>query len=142
MTALHTLIRRIDMFLQGNETTGTTQEVTEEVTLIIDDFDWFQCKELESTTGGSNLHSTNEMKVTIKYKIDYSKKEMEIIDVTYPNKKKSTRKSDSNTKEKQLWYKLTRNSKDIKLPYFASDTFDITPSGGNDLSRIRFNPPN
>jgi hypothetical protein len=135
-TALHTLIRRLDMFLQGNEIT------TQEVTLKTGSFDnHFTYENLESITGGSNLYSTKEMRVTIKYKINHTKKEMEIINVTYPNGKTTAYQSAPSTDKKRLWYTLTTASKDIELPFFASDTFDITPRYGDHSSRIRFSAP-
>jgi hypothetical protein len=142
MTALHTLIRRLDMFLQGNESTGTTNEVTQKVTLKPGDWNQlFTYIDLEKLTGGSKLYATRKMLVTIKYKIDDVKKEMEIINVTYPNGKTSIHKSSPTTEQKQLWYTLTTESKDIELPYFESDAFYITPTNGEEKTRISFVPP-
>jgi hypothetical protein len=142
MTALHTLIRRLDMFLQGNESTGTTKEVTQNVTLKLGAWNQlYTYGDLEQLTGGSKLYATRKMPVTIKYKIDDVKKEMEIINVTYPNQKTSIHKSSPTTEQKQLWYTLTTESKDIELPYFESDAFYITPTNGTDESRISFVPP-
>jgi hypothetical protein len=142
MTALHTLIRRIDVLLQGTKSTGTTNEVEQTVTLKLGAWNQlFTYRDLENLTGGSNLYPTRNMSVTIKYKIDEYNKEMEIINVTYPNGKTSTQKSSPTPEQKQLWYTCTAMSKDIELPYFESDAFYITPTNGTDESRISFVPP-
>jgi hypothetical protein len=142
MTALHTLIRRLDMFLQGNESTGTTKEVTQNVTLKLGAWNQlYTYGDLEKLTGGSKLYPARQMPVTIKYKIDNVNKEMEIINVTYPNGKTSIHKSSPTTQQKQLWYTLSTESKDIELPYFDSDAFYITPTNGEDETRISFVPP-
>jgi hypothetical protein len=145
MNAFHTLIRRIDVLLQGHEAKNTIQEVRQEVTLrtkFYDDLNsWFVFRDLELKTGGSNLFKTHQMQATIKYKIDDTQEEMEITSVTYPNGKTSLLKSPLSTDEKKSWYRLTQTSKDIALPYFAQDTFDITPRNGPSDTIIHFHPP-